>query len=96
MPQTYDVPSGAETQSAVSDNSTVTTVTPPYSRANGMLISVVTTDVWITFGQGTPSASLGHVVKKDVQPLYLPFARAFKWLPTSNAAAKVNITWLYG
>lgn len=90
----YNVRSTSDAQGTAADNSTVIQVTPP-NGALGMLISVVTTDVWVTFGNGTPSTSLGHVVKKDQPPWFVAFAAPFKFLPTSNAAAKVNVTYLF-
>lgn len=96
MPTGYDVRAGgtSDVQSTAADNTTTQTVTPP-NQANGVLISVLTADVWVTFGAGTPSASLGHVFKKDAQPWFGPFAKTFKWKVASASAATVNITWLY-
>lgn len=95
MPYGYNVRSTSDAQSTAADNTTTQTVTPP-NGATGMLLSVVTADIWVTFGGGTPSASLGHVVKKDTQPFLAPWgAIAFKWKAASASAAVLNITWLY-
>lgn len=71
----------------------VKTFTPP-AGARACLITVETNDARISLHGTTPSATVGHVLKKDQQPLYIPAAVPIKAVSTVAGNAIVNVTWL--
>lgn len=80
-------------QASSSGTADVQTLTPPEG-ARAALITVETTNCYLTADGSTPSATNGLQLVKDGLPFLLPVPQPLKFASEAAAASKVNVLWI--